>query len=100
MLKIDLSGKTAVVTGGTSELGRVMVRTLAAAGADVAIHYLKNSTLAHQLLSEVTAMGRRGCAVQADVTVEASVAAMAKEITAQLGTPDIIVNNAVSQCTP
>ena len=100
MLNIDLSGRIAVITGATSELGRVMVRTLAKAGADVAIHYLKNEELAKSLLSEVQAMGRRGCIVQADVTVEASVLAMRQRLTTQLGDADIVVNNAVIQCYP
>ena len=100
MLQLDLSGKVAVVTGATSELGRVMVRTLARAGADVAVHYLKNQTLAQSLLSEVQAMGRRGCIVQADVTMEESVLAMRDQVTRQLGEADIIVNNAVIQCYP
>ena len=39
MIPIDLSGKLALITGATGELGRVMVRTLARAGADVVIHY-------------------------------------------------------------
>jgi 3-oxoacyl-[acyl-carrier protein] reductase len=96
MLNIDLSGRIAVVTGATGELGRVMVRTLAEAGADVAIHYLKNLDRAKSLLSEVRSMGRKGCIVQADVTVEDSVLAMHKKITSELGDADIIVNNAVS----
>ena len=97
MLNIDLSGRIGVVTGATGELGRVMVRTLARAGADVAIHYLKNQELAKSLLKEVTVLGRRGCIVQADVTVEASVLAMRDAVARQLGDCDIIVNNAVIQ---
>ncbi|MDP6416883.1 MAG: hypothetical protein QGG54_17890, partial [Gammaproteobacteria bacterium] len=45
MLQLDLSGKIAVVTGASGDLGRVMVRTLAKCGADVAIHYNKNLPL-------------------------------------------------------
>ncbi len=39
MIPIDLSGKTALVTGAAGELGLTMIRTLAQAGADVVIHY-------------------------------------------------------------
>jgi 3-oxoacyl-[acyl-carrier protein] reductase len=46
MLSIDLSHKVAVITGATGELGRVMVRTVAAAGADVAVCYHKNKAKA------------------------------------------------------
>jgi 3-oxoacyl-[acyl-carrier protein] reductase len=94
MLNIDLTGRIAVVTGATGDLGRVMVRTLAGAGADVAIHYLKNEAMAQTLLAEVRALGRRGCAVQADVTVEESVRALRAQVAGQLGDADIVVNNA------
>ncbi len=97
MLAIDLSGKTALVTGGSGNLGRVMVRTLARAGADVAVHYLKNKTKADELVSEVQAMGRKAIAVQADITEQASVQAMRDQVGARLAAPDIIVNNAVIQ---
>ena len=52
MLSINLSGHLAVVTGGTGQLGRVMVRTMAACGAGVVIHYHRNVQMARQLLSE------------------------------------------------
>ena len=96
-MQIDLSNKVAVVTGGTSELGRVMVRTLARCGADVAIHYLRNLAKAEELLAEVTALGGRGMTVQADVADLDAVLAMRDAIGATLGAPHIIVNNAVSQ---
>jgi len=97
MLKIDLTNKLAVVTGATGQLGRVMVRTLADCGADVAIHYRSNQAKADDLLAEVRAMGVRGMTVQADVGDFESVLAMRDAIAAELGEPDIIVNNAVSQ---
>ena len=97
MLILDLTHKIAVVTGGTSQLGRVMVRTLAACGADVAIHYYKNTELASALKSEVEALGRRAMTVQADVTDKESVLALRDAIVEQLGVAEIIVNNAVSQ---
>ena len=97
MLTLDLTNKIAVVTGGTSQLGRVMVRTLAACGADVAIHYYKNVALAATLKLEVEALGRRAITVQADVTDKASVLVLRDAVVEQLGVAEIIVNNAVSQ---
>jgi 3-oxoacyl-[acyl-carrier protein] reductase len=97
MINIDLTGKIAVVTGGTGQLGRTMVRTLAECGADVAINYVQNKTMATELVAELEAKGRRAAMVQADVTVEADVFRMRDEIHATLGAPDIIVNNAVIQ---
>lgn len=97
MLKLDLTGKLAVVTGGGGQLGRTMVRTLADCGADVAIHYRQSQEMAEKLREELIGMGRRAIAVQADVTDRDSVFAMRDRIQAELGVPDIIVNNAVAQ---
>lgn len=97
MIQIDLSGKIAVITGGSGELGRVMVRTLARSGADVAIHYHANAEQADALLKEVQEMDVRAMKVQADITEEASVLAMRDTIKETLGSPHIIVNNAVIQ---
>lgn len=97
MLAIDLSGRTAVVTGATGQLGRVMVRTLARAGADVAIHYHRKADMAESLRREVTALGVNACVVQADVTKKAEVLALRDAVRAALGPADILVNNSVIQ---
>ncbi len=97
MLKLDLSGRVAVVTGASGELGRAIARTLAEAGADVAIHYHGNKAMAETLLGEVRAMGRRGMIARAAVSDRASVEAMRDAVAAELGDADIVVNNAVSQ---
>lgn len=96
-LSLDLIGHVAVVTGATGQLGRVMARTLAQCGADVAINYLRNQDMAEQLRAEVAAMGRRALTVRADVTDKAQVLAMRDAVANELGAADIIVNNAVSQ---
>ena len=60
MLKIDLSGRICVVTGGAGQLGRAMVRTLADCGAAVAINYLTNREGAEGLVAELKGTaGRR-----------------------------------------
>ena len=97
MIGIDLSGKLAVVTGGSGELGRVMVRTLARAGAGVVVGYLGNLAKAQELADEVAALGVRASAEQVDVTDLASVMALRERVCAALGDADIIVNNAVIQ---
>ena len=96
-MTIDLSGKVALVTGATGQLGRVMVRTLAAAGADVAVHYLQSADKAQQLCQEIAHMGRKTMAVQADITDYDSVQSMRNRVTATIGAPGIVVCNAVSQ---
>ena len=97
MIPIDLAGKLALVTGATGELGRVMVRTLARAGADVVVHYLKNQHMAESLVAEIEQLGRGALAVQADVTEKASVDGMREQVENALGSPDIVVTNAVIQ---
>ncbi|MBU1909036.1 MAG: SDR family NAD(P)-dependent oxidoreductase, partial [Verrucomicrobia bacterium] len=56
---MNLNGKTALVTGGAVRIGRAVCRTLAAAGADVVIHYNRSATPAEALRHELVAMGRR-----------------------------------------
>ena len=96
-MEINLKNKIAVVTGGTGQLGRVMVRTLAACGADIAVHYYKNEDMAATLVKELEGLGRRALAVQADITKLDSIERMRDKIAAELGNPHIVVNNAVSQ---
>ena len=96
-LNLDLSGRTALVTGGSGQLGRAMVRTLARCGANVALSYLKNQAKADELVKEVAGMGVRAVAVQADVTSLDSVMALRDAVGKALAAPDIIVNNAVIQ---
>lgn len=97
MIPIDLSRKVAVITGGSGALGRVMVRTLAEAGADIAICYYRDAESAHGLQAEITAKGIRATVVQADVTNQDSINAMCDAVVNTLGAADIIVNNAVIQ---
>ncbi|BDI30856.1 beta-ketoacyl-ACP reductase [Capsulimonas corticalis] len=96
-LTLDLSGKVCVVTGATGDLGRVMARTLARCGADVAINYLRNAEMAQTLAAEVRELGGRALVVQADVTQKESVDAMRDLVHAELGVADVLVNNAVIQ---
>lgn len=97
MVSIDLSGKIAVVTGASGELGRVIARTLAKAGADVAVHYFGSKEKADQVVEEIRSMGRRSISVKADVTKLDSVMEMKEIIHKELGDPQIVVDAAVIQ---
>lgn len=97
MISIDLSGKTALVTGASGELGRVMARTLAKAGADMILHYYRNAEKAEKLAAELRENGTRCMTVQADVGDLQSVLAMRDEVARSFTMPDIIVDNAVVQ---
>lgn len=98
-LQLDLSGRVALVTGAAGQLGRVMVRTLARCGADVAVHYQRSADVAAALVADVQALGRRSVAVAADVGDPAAVNTMRDTVVAALGAPDIVVANAVTQYT-
>lgn len=98
-MKLDLTNRIALVTGATGQLGRVMARTLAECGADVAIHYRSNADQATRLKEEITALGRRAVIVNGDVTSLESVLAMRERISAELGAVNIVVANAVVQYT-
>ena len=89
----DLTGKCAVVTGGSKGLGRAIAAALAQAGADVAIVSRTPADLEHAA-GELRAYGRRVLPVAADVTDEVSIQSMVRQIVDQWSGIDILVNNA------
>ena len=115
-IEIDLSGRVALVTGGSRGLGRADALTLARAGADVAVvdllvesqlseetdRYGALATVARQqglvhteeTVEEIRALGRRGIAVRCDVTERAEVDAAVERTVSELGAVDILVSNA------
>ena len=100
MLHIDLSGKIALLTGASGQLGRVMARTLAVSGADLILHYHRDEAGAKRVAADVVAAGRRALVIQGDVGSEPSVRAMASAAREGLGDPDIVVINAVQDIHP
>jgi 3-oxoacyl-[acyl-carrier protein] reductase len=96
-MQINLKNHIALVTGGSGQLGRVICRTLGDCSADVVVHYHQNKRKAQELVAELQTTGVRALMVQADVTNETSIRAMKSIVEAELGSPDIIVNNAVIQ---
>jgi 3-oxoacyl-[acyl-carrier protein] reductase len=91
---IDLSGKSAVVTGGSRGLGRAIATRLAQQGADVAFSYRGNTQAAEETKALIEGFGRRALGVQADVTQPASAEALIKAALEAFGKIDILVNNA------
>jgi 3-oxoacyl-[acyl-carrier protein] reductase len=89
-----LKGKTALVTGGNTGIGRAVALAYAAEGANVAIAWIDREREAIDLVAEITALGRRAFALRCDVTREADVIAMFKQFDADLGRLDIVVSNA------
>ncbi len=117
-IDIDLSGRVALVTGGSRGLGRADALTLARAGADVVVaDILVESELSEETdrwgslatvaraqglvhtestADEIRAMGRRALALKCDVTDREQVAAAVERTVAELGSVDILVNNAAT----
>ena len=91
---IDLSGKSAVVTGGSRGLGRAIALRLARQGADVAFSYRGNEVAADETASGIEEAGREALAVQADVTDPDAAEALVKAALEAFGKVDILVNNA------
>src|SRR5688572_27916111 len=91
---IDLSGKAAVVTGGSRGIGRAIAVRLARQGADVCFSYRANAAAAAQTASEVEALGRQALAVEADVSGLDSAQALVSAALERFGKVDILVNNA------
>ena len=91
---IDLSGRVALVTGGSRGIGRAIVLGLAGAGAAVAVNYRERAREAAEVVEAIRSMGRRCIAVPADVSFRQPVVDMMARIADELGPIDILVNNA------
>lgn len=85
----DLQGKTALVTGATSGIGRATAKALAALGASVIVHG-RNAERGHQVVKEIETAGGQARFIAADLTEAAEIARLAE----QAGQVDILVNNA------
>ncbi len=91
---IDLSGKSALVTGGSRGIGKAIGLRLATQGADVAFSYKGNEAAARETAREIQALGRRALAVQGDVSDVDAADVVVKAALDAFGTLDILVNNA------
>ena len=91
---IDLTGKTALVTGGSRGIGRAIGIRLARQGADVAFTYKGNAAAAADTAAEIDALGRRSAPIQADASDPESADGVVKAVLEVFGKIDILVNNA------
>ncbi len=88
------AGRIVLVTGGARRIGRALALGFAEAGWDVAVHYGAARAEAEATVADIRALGRRACALQADLAVEAAVEELVPACTAALGRPVCVVNNA------
>jgi 3-oxoacyl-[acyl-carrier protein] reductase len=93
MSRFLLTGKNAVVTGGSRGIGRAIALGLAEAGADVVLTFREKRGEAEQVVKQIEEFGRRALALQMDVTERVSVAAAARDARG-IGAISILVNNA------
>ena len=92
---MDLAGRVALVTGGATGIGRATVLGLARAGvAGVAINFRASSAAAGAVAAEARELGVEPLCIQADVSKEADVRAMAETVRDRFGRLDLLVNNA------
>src|SRR5262245_37699025 len=89
-----LTGKVALVTGGSKGLGKAMARGLAEAGADIAISSRHEEELKPALAEILQGTGRKGVYFVAHMSNRADVRRLAEEVIAKMGRVDILINNA------
>jgi NAD(P)-dependent dehydrogenase (short-subunit alcohol dehydrogenase family) len=84
----------ALVTGAAKRLGRHIALALAQAGWDIVVHYGRAQNEAALLVTEIKALGRKACALQADLSDPGQVATLIERCTTEIGLPECLVNNA------
>ena len=90
---LELHGKTAVVIGGTSGIGRAIALGLAAAGADVVASGRRDQHVS-EVTREIQALGRRSLGVTVDVSSRSSTERLLAAVLHEFGKVDILVNSA------
>lgn len=90
----DLTGKVALVTGGSRGIGAAIARELAKQGADVAITYVSSPEKAEAVAKEIEGMGHLALAIKADSSDAQAVRDVVGRVASEFGRLDILVNNA------
>jgi glucose 1-dehydrogenase len=89
-----LEGQKALVTGGSSGIGEAIARALGTAGASVVVNYFSGAGPAEAIVGDIVAGGSDAMAIRADVSNEADVQTLFRQMLGAWGTIDILVNNA------
>lgn len=91
-----LHNKRVLVTAGAQGIGHAIAQHFIAAGARVAIHYMRSASNAQSLVENALQQGTFACAIQGDLTHPETAARVVRECAEQLGGLDILINNAGS----
>ena len=91
---MQLTARTALVTGASRGIGRAIALSLAEEGADVAVNYLSSRERASDVVDSIRKMGRRAMLAQADVADYQDCDRMSREVLKEFGHLDILINNA------
>jgi 3-oxoacyl-[acyl-carrier protein] reductase len=94
MLNLNLTGRVALVTGGSRGIGRAACLMLAEAGASVVVHYRAQADAANEVVQQIEAAGGTAIAVQADMSDPEAPAALVQTALERFQKVDILVNNA------
>jgi NAD(P)-dependent dehydrogenase (short-subunit alcohol dehydrogenase family) len=96
-MTLSLTGKTAVITGASTGIGRGIALALARSGCQIVVNHLSDPKGARTLVREIEELGVKAIAVRADVSVAADVDRMFRKAIAVFSRVDILVNNAAIQ---
>jgi 3-oxoacyl-[acyl-carrier protein] reductase len=94
MMKIDLNGRVALVSGASRGIGRAIAIALAHAGADIAVNFRRDEDAAEQTVADIRALGRRAKAFSASVENWDEDATMVEGVLKEFGSIGILINNA------
>src|SRR5258706_12655541 len=91
---MKLEGKTVLITGGSQGIGQGIAFRLAEEGADIVVDYVGNPQSADATVAQIQKRGRRGLAVEADISSVDHIHSMMKQAADSFGGVDVLVNNA------
>ncbi|HWX21354.1 MAG TPA: SDR family oxidoreductase [Candidatus Binatia bacterium] len=94
--KDSLQGRVALITGAAKRIGRAVAMRLATEGADIVIHYNRSKSEADDAVAEITKLGRKSVAVQADLCSLVQIKRLFQQTAEQFGRLDILINSAAN----
>ncbi|MCK8058077.1 MULTISPECIES: 3-oxoacyl-[acyl-carrier-protein] reductase [unclassified Fusibacter] len=91
---MNLTGKNAIITGGSRGIGRAIALKLASLGANVVVNYTSSDVAALEVVKEAEELGVKALAIKADVSIGSDVEALVSQVKKEFGSIDILINNA------